>query len=49
MLLFDSVQLPELVELGHKRINDLHALEQLGTALLIAPIFLTLSCIILAL
>ena len=45
MLFFDSVELSELVELSHKAINDLHALVQLSTALLVASVLFTLDVV----
>ena len=45
MLFFDSVKLSELIELSHKAIDDLHALIQLSTALLVASVLFTLNVV----
>ena len=49
VLFFNPVQLTELIKFSNERIDNLHAFEKFGTALLVASIFLTLSGIVLAL
>ena len=49
MLLFNPVELTELIQLTHERIDDLHALEELGTAFLVASVLLTLCGVVFAL
>ena len=45
VLFFDAVELTELVQLGHKRVDNLHAFEELRAALLVASVLLTLHVI----
>ena len=40
MVLLDTVQLSELIQLGNQRVNHLHAFEQLCTALLVTPVLI---------
>ena len=49
MFLFDTVELSELIKLGHQRVNHLHAFEKLSAALLIATVLLTFGGVVLAL
>ena len=49
VILLNPVQLTELVQFGHQRVNHLHAFEKFCSAFLVASVLLTLRRVVFAL